>query len=164
MTDKAYEVPLHEQLARVPRDARLVIDDADGMGTRFIPVGRYCHEATDALRAALAQPEQEPVAWMYDWYDETEDIDGVPIGGIVHDWISKDYDEAHSPTMGCHNIRPLYTAPPQCEWQGLTDEELLDIADMAYANDLELLQTLQTKLKEKNSTTEKNIQTSDKND
>lgn len=36
------------------------------------------------------------------------------------------------------------------EWQGLTDEELLDIADMAYANDLELLQTLQTKLKEKN--------------
>lgn len=36
------------------------------------------------------------------------------------------------------------------EWVGLTDEELLDIADMAYANDLELLQTLQAKLKEKN--------------
>jgi DNA-binding PucR family transcriptional regulator len=44
----------------------------------------------------------------------------------------------------------LYTAPPQREWQGLTDEELLDLADMAYANDLELLQTLQAKLKEKN--------------
>lgn len=113
MTDKAYAVPLHEQLASVPRDARLIIDDADGMGTRFIPVGRMCHEAAEALRARLAQPEPEPVAWMYDWYDETEDIDGVPIGGIVHDWISKDYDEAHSPTMGCHNIRPLYTAPPQ---------------------------------------------------
>lgn len=37
------------------------------------------------------------------------------------------------------------------EWVGLTDEELLDIADMAYANDLELLQTLQAKLKEKNT-------------
>ena len=36
------------------------------------------------------------------------------------------------------------------EWVGLTDEELLDLADMAYANDLELLQTLQAKLKEKN--------------
>ena len=59
MTDKAYVVPLHEQLARVPRNARLVIDDADGMGTTFIPVGRYCHEAADALRAALAQPEQK---------------------------------------------------------------------------------------------------------
>ena len=41
-------------------------------------------------------------------------------------------------------------AQPEREWQGLTDEELLDIADMAYANDLELLQTLQAKLKEKN--------------
>jgi hypothetical protein len=37
------------------------------------------------------------------------------------------------------------------EWVGLTDEELLDLADMAYANDLELLQTLQAKLKEKNT-------------
>ena len=36
------------------------------------------------------------------------------------------------------------------EWQGLTDEQLLDLADMAYVNDLELLQTLQVKLKEKN--------------
>lgn len=42
-------------------------------------------------------------------------------------------------------------APPKKEWVGLTDEELLDIADMAYANDLELLQTLQAKLKEKNN-------------
>jgi hypothetical protein len=38
----------------------------------------------------------------------------------------------------------------QRKWVGLTDEELLDLADMAYANDLELLQTLQVKLKEKN--------------
>jgi hypothetical protein len=37
------------------------------------------------------------------------------------------------------------------DWVGLTDEELLDLADMAYANDLELLQTLQAKLKEKNN-------------
>ena len=61
----AYAVPLHELLAAVPRDARLVIEDADGKGTRFIPVGRYCHEAAEALRAALAQSEQEPVAWMF---------------------------------------------------------------------------------------------------
>ena len=59
MTDKAYAVPLHELLASVPRDARLVIDDPDGMGTRFIPVGRMCHEAAEALRARLAQPERE---------------------------------------------------------------------------------------------------------
>lgn len=48
------------------------------------------------------QVEQEPVAWMYDW-----DADGAP----VRDWVSRDYGEAHSPTNGCHNIRPLYTHP-----------------------------------------------------
>jgi hypothetical protein len=46
--------------------------------------------------------EQEPVAWMYDWHAD---------GEIVSDWVSWDYDEAHSPTMGCHNIRPLYIQP-----------------------------------------------------
>jgi hypothetical protein len=59
MTDKAYAVPLHELLAGVPRNTRLEITDPDGYGTRFIPVGRYCHDAAEALRAALAQPEKE---------------------------------------------------------------------------------------------------------
>ena len=103
-----------------------------------------------------AKGEHEPVAWMYDWYDETEDIDGVPIGGIVSDCISKDYDEAHSPTMGCHNIRPLYTAPPQREWVGLTDEEYEAIREdgqfgkgsIRFKN---LFEAIEAKLKEKNT-------------
>jgi hypothetical protein len=33
----------------------------------------------------------------------------------------------------------------------MTNDELLDIADMVYADDLELLQNLQAKLKEKNA-------------
>lgn len=113
--------------------------------------------AIEALRARLAQPEQEPVAWMYDWYDETEDIDGVPIGGIVHDWISKDYDEAHSPTMGCHNIRPLYTAPPQRKWQGLTDEEVEGLWDSSFYDYVgitalrAIVRAIEAKLKEKNT-------------
>lgn len=53
-------------------------------------------------RQRLIGASVEPVAWMYDWYaDENE---------VVTDWISKDYEEANSPTMGCHNIRPLFTA------------------------------------------------------
>jgi len=45
-----------------------------------------------------------------------------------------------------------FATPPAAQrpWVGLTDDELLDIADMAYANDLELLKNLQAKLKEKN--------------
>jgi hypothetical protein len=52
--EQTYAVPLHEQLASVPENARLVIDDPDGMGTRFIPVGRLCREAAAALRERLA--------------------------------------------------------------------------------------------------------------
>ena len=166
--------------------------------SRYILVNEMAQESLDAeaktileaLRARLAQPEQEiepdrnhveddgcptekavlqrfwrehqtqePVAWMYDWYDETEDIDGVPIGGIVSDCISKDYDEAHSPTMGCHNIRPLYTAPPQREWQGLTDEEIrgfeiwLDDEEEKHGWNppADIVKYIEDKLKEKNA-------------
>ena len=54
-----------------------------------------------------AQPEaqeQQPVGYLYDW--DSDD-------GVVTDWFTNDYDEAHSPTNGCHKIRPLYLHPPQ---------------------------------------------------
>lgn len=76
----------------------------------------------------------------------------------VEGWVKIEEVRQHFDTVGCGTIYktngegrvPLYAAP-QREWVGLTDEELLDLADMAYVNDLELLQTLQVKLKEKNA-------------
>ena len=71
-------------------------------------------ESIKALRAALAQPEQEP--YCYTW-----DV-----------WISGGYWEARygwEPYCGgkrpAHSTeaKPLYTAPPQREWHGLTDED-----------------------------------------
>jgi hypothetical protein len=69
MTDRelmqqGYEVPLVEQLDAVPRDARLWIEDSDGMGSRHFPIGLMCHKAAEALRAKLSAPEPEPVAWV----------------------------------------------------------------------------------------------------
>ena len=52
---------------------------------------------------ALAQPEQEPVAWM----DEYGDV----LSASIVDG------------KGLRNI-PLYTTPPQRTWVGLTDEEI----------------------------------------
>ena len=69
-----------------------------------------------------AQPKQEPVAWIYDWKTE---------GVTVTDYLTSNYDEAHSPTMGCTNIRPLYTEPPKREWVGLTDGEMTQVANTA---------------------------------
>jgi hypothetical protein len=52
-------------------------------------------ECVALLRARLAQPEPEPVAWM----------------------------------MLENKLVPIHTAPPQREWQGLTDEEIRNEAN-----------------------------------
>ena len=81
--------------------------------------------------------EQQPIAWMYDWQAE---------GEIVRDWMSQDYDEAHSTTLECHNIRPLYTRPAQ--WVGLTRDEKVQLAGKIGTYDgVELIEAA---LKEKN--------------
>ena len=94
---EAGQVPLRELLASVPADTRLVIDDADGKGTRFIPVGRLCQEAA----AALAEPVQEPVGQLLE--------QAFGRGQVM--WFNKPADGAM-----------LYAAPPQRK--PLTDEEI----------------------------------------
>ena len=50
---EAKQVPLYEQLEGVPLDARLVIEDSDGMGATILAIGRMCHGAAAALREQL---------------------------------------------------------------------------------------------------------------
>jgi len=75
--------------------------------------------AAEALRAALAQPVQEPVAWRtfdgeggYDYrtYEDNEDY--------AAEWAKR--NPRH---LGW--VEPLYTAPPQRK--PLTDEEIVEI-------------------------------------
>ena len=78
----------------------------------------------------VAQPEQEPVAWM----DE--------VGSLYH---YKEYE----------TDKPLYTAPPQREWQGLTLDEIFDVWRESYgkngvATDV-FARAIEAKLKEKNA-------------
>ena len=54
--------------------------------------------------------------------------------------------------------QPFYTHPPQRTWQGLTDEEIIDVihplvmADMPdQATDYEIAKAIEAKLKEKNN-------------
>ena len=91
--------------------------------------------ASEALRARLAQPEPEPVAWMYN--------------GNLHEFDPSDWAEGE--------VIPLYTAPPQREWQGLTDEEvgMLTVFDGLHHVEVPLLadfaRAIEAKLKEKNT-------------
>ena len=89
-------------------------------------------QAIQALRQALAQPEQEPVAYV-----TIENISSwAQVPSIK--WFKK-------PTEG-----PLYTAPPKCTWVGLTRLEL-DIATLGLEDLSDCYKAIEAKLKEKNA-------------
>ena len=72
--------------------------------------------AEKAIQEALAEPEQEPVAWMYH---------NILHNGTLHDRPSliwrPEYMDVLSASMGA-KATPLYTAPPQRK--PLTDAEI----------------------------------------
>ena len=76
-------------------------------------------KAIEALRARLAQPEPKPVAWML------TELDGTPLIDCG-DLVVKQRPVLVSDKTDCI---PLYTAPSQREWQGLTDEEIRNEAN-----------------------------------
>jgi hypothetical protein len=125
------------------------------LGENAICLPAEIDNAMETIRARLAQPEPEPVAWRYkigqsthhDEYlvsiKQPNNIYSVDGGGIRID-----------------NGEPLYTAPPQREWQGLTDEEKSEIYNRnynLYAHDMHIgdffliQQAIEAKLKEKNT-------------
>jgi hypothetical protein len=97
-------------------------------------VGALRDKAMDALRTALADPEQEPVAWRYKF-----------ARGVRWDFAESDPAEWRDLDV---TAEPLYTHPPQRRWVGLTAPEQLECYDLnpaRFANNVEL------KLKEKNT-------------
>ncbi len=104
------------------------------------------HENLDppikTLRARLSAPEPEPVAWMHRQGNYTE----------PHSMRLDDDAKARGWTE-----EPLYTAPPQREWQGLTDEEIDAVGRdewvgwPSYDGEFtKIYRVLEDKLKEKN--------------
>ena len=106
--------------------------------------------AIEALRAALAQPEQEPVAWVYQHEDT-----GLTMCVLVQQVESR--FEENNPRW--RKSTPLYTASPQREWQGLTENEIKPLWYEACQTNLELTSQLivhlarniEAKLREKNA-------------
>lgn len=69
-----------------------------------------------ALRAALAQPEQE------EGYDAIANKQLASLKAAAKVTFEDAVVRA---------VHKLYNAPPQREWQGLTDDEIIDAANMA---------------------------------
>jgi hypothetical protein len=73
------------------------------------------NELEEAKGQALAQPEQEPAAWM-----------GVDSYGNVIKFRTNEFGGG----------TPLYTAPPKREWVGLgSDEDILEMSKEAWGRD-----------------------------
>jgi hypothetical protein len=85
-------------------------------------IGIKSDRQIEALRTALAQPEQEPVAWIV----ESKHGNWAP----YIEWSEPSYLETQVVTA-------LYTAPPQKEWIGLPDEkEILEMSKDAWGRAL----------------------------
>ena len=89
----------------------------------------------------VAQPEPEPVAWVY-----PDGLEALKNGKC---WTA----------YGTHQnemMYPLYTAPPQREWQGLMDEEVESLWDNTLSEDVgitalrKIARAIEAKLREKN--------------
>lgn len=96
-------------------------------------------ECVEALRARLSQPEQEPVAWC------------IVENGRVHGLV-----KTKPAVMNAERWQPLYTTPPQREWVGLTDEEMMQIyvalkSVAGFYSVEKYARAIEVNLKEKNS-------------
>ena len=99
-------------------------------------------DTIESLRARLAQPEQEPV-----WVEVTTNTgDKFILDSAV------EADKIRAARDAGLSVVPLYTAPPQREWQGLTDEEMMMIYGQSHeGKKYSLGRAIEVKLKEKNN-------------
>jgi hypothetical protein len=93
-------------LREAAQQALEALDEIWSLG--FRSTGDRHKNAITALRDALAQEEQEPVAWLKTMYSGTRPM-------LEVDHLRKD------------TSTPVYTRPPRREWQSLT-------ADTVFAN------------------------------
>ena len=96
-------------------------------------------KAITAIKEALAQPEQEPVAWRgYNW------------GHSPDDWVYRDFDDPILDGNGNNVGQPLYTTPPQRTWVDLTEDEIQTLLSENRFAVFALIRAVESKLKAKN--------------
>jgi hypothetical protein len=112
-----------------------------------IPLPAEIDEVMEALRARLAQPEPEP----FEYWNAVE-------GWVKIDEVRQHFDTANCGTIYKHEGEgriPLYAAPPNKEWVGLTDAEVekvfFDMGQFAKIDLKTFARAIEAKLKEKNT-------------
>ena len=108
-----------------------------------------CQEAADALASQQEhEPENEPHVSLAPVQE--------PVGEVVVESMGVRGSDAMQVRMHFYKEIPpvgskVYTTPPaaQRQWTGLTDEDVGDLSDFAYANDEEFVRNVEAKIKEK---------------
>ena len=116
------------------------LEQLDGIDTETECVTIDVGDVIDAIKEALAQPKQEPLAWI-----------STGTARMIH-WTSD------KPAYGDDWV-PLYTTPPQRTWVGLTKEEIAEFdtwhdhreEEVGWCNPSEIVAYIEAKLKEKNT-------------
>jgi hypothetical protein len=102
--------------------------------TSLVAYTRVLEEYCDAL----AQPDQEPVACIWEKNDGYKSLEW---GGLEEDEIQE---------IGLKSYTPLYTHLTQRTWVGLTDEDIALIEWESLVTKKDCVQAIEAKLKEKN--------------
>lgn len=101
-------------------------------------VGALRDKAMDALRTALEQPEEEPVAWL-----ELRTLSSGGYASPIKEWrVTQNPSTSNAPR------KPLYTHPPRREWRGLREYE---VAQMWSPHPGDFSHAIEAALKEKNN-------------
>jgi len=105
--------------------------------TLMIEHGSIYEKAIAALKEQLAQPEQDPVAWLCT--PNEDGLFGLPLSD-----------------KGCIDCFPVYRHPPQRTWVGLTGEDVVKAYDdyqsgRFSAGFMGAIRSIEAKLKEKNT-------------
>lgn len=152
-------------------EAQSVLDALESWQKTCLDCGRSSEELGRAtkplqeIRTKLAQPEPEPVAWMHNFIDyvitknRPTDITRnagrwtplytAPPQPEPEPVADKYLMEIECTKCGAKQDGILtVNAPPQREWQGLTDEERYSL--MATMNPLDFARAIEAKLREKN--------------
>ena len=129
-----------DEALRLAWDALEDIGDEWGFTSqRTVPKRK---EAIIAIKEALAQPEQEPVAWISP--KELLVMRGNAYAG-AKDWRVNLGLEPEEGDVG------LYTTPSQRTWVGLTRTELIRCGVLPFGMSYQLYEAIEAKLKEKNT-------------
>ena len=112
-------------------------------------------QAITALRQAL-ETEQEPVAWMHNFITGNV-ITHIPadIGRHPERWTALYKDPTPCKTcqalaMAVMNDQTYHEKVTPKQWVGLTDEEKEKLVEAFYGTDIQRLEAVEAKLKEKN--------------